>query len=980
MSKRYLGNLVTLGAPGGFSFQFPGVANAYLTTPYSTSAELGDNNFTAEAWVFPTNNGTLVGILSSYGVSNGQFTLRRTTTNRLEVAYDIGGGTVTLTGTVGFIRANQWNHVALIRKSTGFLYLMVNGVQSASVSIGSAAFNSTNQFPWNIGVAQNAGSPFLGFISNVRLCISPGAQAGDIYNVAGFNPPLELRPLSFPGGGTPFLVCNQSTLYNDSPGYQDVINFGIASAATSPNFPLPSTFSPAEGTQLLTQPIGFPPVAQITSNPFPYSGACGTGSSLGMVTLQDLAMSASQANLPNRDPFRNSNLAYATCLIRAENSVTVTNNSTFIDSSPINATVTRNGNPNQAALSPYTIFPTPAYSTYMNGGGYLNATVTAPGTGNFTYEMFLRLDSLHNNPVTVMNTRSGDTTDGFDCYISNTGVITLGYSGVDWFVSTSAGWIVPNRWYHFAIVAVGTAFSVYVNGVLVAPSPFTQATRTFTSTTLNIGRRILGSNFTGYISNFRYCTTAVYTAAFTPPSAPLGVVTSSTVTRLLTCQNDRWIDNSGNNVTITSSAAASATVSTALTRPVAINNTYLLPPPERSTSGGSTFFDGTGDYLSFATSTNYAPGTGDLSWECWIYPKSIGAARCVIGPSSSRWDISITAANVVTTFDGTTTFSIGTIQPRCWFHIAVTVVSGRVRTFFNGVLTQTATTTYTSTTTQSINIGATGTATTPFIGNITGVRFVKGGIPTAYSTASVTTGTTIFTPARTALTGDEPLTGGTVNMLLKMDNAALVDKVNGTEMEFFGTATLSSAVARWPNTKSMAFDGTSTCIITGYAEAWSMGNADCTCDFWFYPTTLAVLQWVFDFYNTSTTGRFTFRLETSGNVAFGGSGGSSIVTSSINQPPLNQWSHICFMRQGGYAGLYINGALSSPLTATAVNFSVQPNGTFAIGGQYNSVTAPTGGTFNGYIQDIRMTAGARFTGGTNLGEGFIPPTGPAQTH
>ena len=37
---------------------------------------------------------------------------------------------------------------------------------------------------------------------------------------------------------------------------------------------------------------------------------------------------------------------------------------------------------------------------------------------------------------------------------------------------------------------------------------------------------------------------------------------------------------------------------------------------------GSVFFDGGADYLSLASSDDFAYGTGDFTWEMWVYVNS----------------------------------------------------------------------------------------------------------------------------------------------------------------------------------------------------------------------------------------------------------------------------------------------------------------------------------------------------------------------
>jgi hypothetical protein len=76
----------------------------------------------------------------------------------------------------------------------------------------------------------------------------------------------------------------------------------------------------------------------------------------------------------------------------------------------------------------------------------------------------------------------------------------------------------------------------------------------FTSAAFYAGAGKVGSTvpynpLTGYISNLRVVAgTALYTSAFTPSTTPLTAVSG---TSLLTCQSNRFIDNSSNAFTIT---------------------------------------------------------------------------------------------------------------------------------------------------------------------------------------------------------------------------------------------------------------------------------------------------------------------------------------------------------------------------------------------------------------------------------------------
>lgn len=51
--------------------------------------------------------------------------------------------------------------------------------------------------------------------------------------------------------------------------------------------------------------------------------------------------------------------------------------------------------------------------------------------------------------------------------------------------------------------------------------------------------------------------------------------------------------------------------------------------------GASGLFDGSGDYLSFAGSTDWDFGTGDFTIECWIRPNTISTLNWILGRGNS---------------------------------------------------------------------------------------------------------------------------------------------------------------------------------------------------------------------------------------------------------------------------------------------------------------------------------------------------------
>ena len=198
------------------------------------------------------------------------------------------------------------------------------------------------------------------------------------------------------------------------------------------------------------------------------------------------------------------------------------------------------------------------YSTLFGVGDYLQLPVSTTAfqflANDFTIECWVYL----NSNVTVANRMiwyNYPTTFAADCiffggHASYNGQFTF------WVYNSSASApllldpavLYPFRWYHLAVVRSGNNFTMYKNGVSVATATYSG---TVVSNTYVIGGYIGTSGATsldGYMSNLRIVKgTPVYTGNFTPPTSPLTAISN---TALLTCQNDRFVDNSTNNLTL----------------------------------------------------------------------------------------------------------------------------------------------------------------------------------------------------------------------------------------------------------------------------------------------------------------------------------------------------------------------------------------------------------------------------------------------
>lgn len=268
----------------------------------------------------------------------------------------------------------------------------------------------------------------------------------------------------------------------------------------------------------------------------------------------------------------------------------------FIDQSPNNFTITRNGDTTQSTFGPYGN----NWSNYFDGtGDYLSMPSNAAfayGTGEFTVECWVYKLTSATMAVLDSNTGSPGT---FGFAILSTQISAYQTWGTAF---TFTHTLALNSWQHIAFVRTSGTLYLYVNGTQIGS---TAASQNFVSTQPLIVGRNAGSGsdqYNGYISNLRIVKgAAVYTANFTPPTAPLSSIPN---TSLLTCQSNRFLDASPNNFAITR------------------NGDVSVQPYVPFPANWSNFFDGNGDSLRFNSSGSAVNFTGAYTIECFFYLSS----------------------------------------------------------------------------------------------------------------------------------------------------------------------------------------------------------------------------------------------------------------------------------------------------------------------------------------------------------------------
>jgi hypothetical protein len=386
-------------------------------------------------------------------------------------------------------------------------------------------------------------------------------------------------------------------------------------------------------------------------------------------------------------------------------------------------------------------------------------------------------------------------------------------------------------------------------------------------------------------------------------------------------------------------AATNSTFTDASTNAVSFNvsNVYQTSFSPYRHGGYSTYFDGSGDYLSAPNNAGFQFGTGDFTVECWINkPAAVNGSVVDVRGSSAAipWAFYVDASNFPYFYDGTSYTSTVAIVNNAWNHIAITRSGGVLKIFVNGVQGYSASHSVSLNATGSLLVGGTAAYTTGYISDL---RIVKG---TAVYTSN-------FTPPT------ERLTAITNTSLLTCHLPYIADgSTNGHTITPNGNVSVKAFTPYdYTEEYSAATHGGSLCgnangELTGTLPS-ALGSGDFTIEGWFYSENFGSNSGIVTIGNhgangiailIENTGKFRIDLQTSY---------SNNSTSNIQ---LNTWNHFKVIRSSGTITAYLNGvqeqSFSNSLNITATNITIGGRGGLS------------GYQHEGNLADIKVTASA----------------------
>ena len=350
-------------------------------------------------------------------------------------------------------------------------------------------------------------------------------------------------------------------------------------------------------------------------------------------------------------------------------------------------------------------------------------------------------------------------------------------------------------------------------------------------------------------------------------------------------------------------------------------------------------FDGTGDYLSIPDNADFNYGSGDFTLECWVNPNVAGTHQKLItaqttgganhGPCNLYFTnglLQFWSSSNNSSPDIAGGIGIGVPPAGEWSHIAVSREGTSIRLFFNGVNTNTVTSSAAvMDATGDFNIGGRNNGSDLFNGLISDFRIVKG---TAVYTSNFTPPTeplTAITNTKLLCCNSSTTTGSTVTPdTITAAGDPTASNTNPYDSYVYGNIAAGTVGA---DSTGVDFDGDDKITISQSSSEFSL-QSDFTIEGWVKCDAFTTDCAVFSCWRTSSGGNrnliigpnasgsndWVFMYNTDGS-------GSGWVTIANPDAWTGEWVHLAYSytHSGTTHRAFLNGTLVGTNSGSAIH-------------------------------------------------------------
>jgi hypothetical protein len=223
-----------------------------------------------------------------------------------------------------------------------------------------------------------------------------------------------------------------------------------------------------------------------------------------------------------------------------------------------------------------------------------------------------------------------------------------------------------------------------------------------------------------------------------------------------------------------------------------------------------------------------------------------------------------------------------------------------------------------------------------------------------------------------------------VRLLINADLAAYAydSSSNNWSVSNFGNAAATTTNPKF-GAKSLAFDGNGDYlkVVTG-SSTFAFGTGDFTAEAWiWFPSLPVSSNQYFSLFDTrsGSASAYGYALFVNSSGQLGANWGDTQNGATLLGGSLGSatWHHVALVRSAGTMRLYANGiCVANGSTNVGVNLShneVWISRSYTDGGGYYETNGLMG-YWNGNIDDIRLTAAARYTGTSSTSTNYTVPT------